>query len=153
MFYRIYQSMGLAFLFIPITTMAYSGMRQDQNNDISSIMNFSRNVGGSLGISMVTTMLARRSQFHQTTLMTRVTPFDSTLHSQLTGLGHQLFLSGGANINNRALGMIYGRILQTASAQAYIDVIRMMGIATLCMLPLILLMRKNDPGAASAPVH
>ncbi|MFZ0660993.1 MAG: DHA2 family efflux MFS transporter permease subunit [Candidatus Binataceae bacterium] len=153
MFYRIYQSMGLAFLFIPITTMAYSGMRQDQNNDISSIMNFSRNVGGSLGISMVTTMLARRSQFHQTTLMTRVTPFDSTLHSQLTGLGHQLFLSGGANINHRAIGMIYGRILQTASAQAYIDVIWMMGIATLCMLPLVLLMRKNDPGAASAPVH
>ncbi|MHB8383445.1 MAG: DHA2 family efflux MFS transporter permease subunit [Candidatus Binataceae bacterium] len=153
MFYRIYQSMGLAFLFIPITTMAYAGMRQDQNNDISSIMNFSRNIGGSIGISMVTTMLARRSQFHQTTLMTRVTPFNSTLHSQLTGIGHQLFLSGSGNVNHRALGMIYGRILQTASAQAYLDVIRMMGIATLCMLPLVLLMRKNDPAAEPAPVH
>ncbi len=153
MFYRIYQSMGLAFLFIPITTMAYTGMRQDQNNDISAVMNFARNIGGSLGISMVTTMLARLSQFHQTTLMTRVTPFNSTLHSQLTGLGHQLFLSGSSNINNRAMGMIYGRILRTASAQAYIDVIRLMGIATLCMLPLVLLMRKNQAAAGPAPMH
>jgi DHA2 family multidrug resistance protein len=153
MLYRIYQSIGLAFLFIPITTMSYAGMRQDQNNDISAVMNFARNIGGSLGISMVTTMLARRSQFHQTALMTRVTPFDATLHSQLTGLGHQLFRSGSGNISHRALGIIYGRILQEASAQAYIDVIKLMGIATLCMLPLVVLMRKNELGAGSPAIH
>ncbi|HVA77158.1 MAG TPA: DHA2 family efflux MFS transporter permease subunit [Candidatus Binataceae bacterium] len=153
MLYRIYQSIGLGFLFIPITTMSYAGMRQDQNNDISAVMNFARNIGGSLGISMVTTILARRSQFHQTALVARATPMNSTLNSQLTGLGHQLFLSGSGNVDNRALGMIYGRILQQASAQAYIDVVWLLGIITLCMLPTVLLMRKGTIGAGSPAMH
>ena len=57
MMYRVYQSIGLAFLFIPINTICYVGVPQEQNNQISSMINLTRNLGGSFGISFVATML------------------------------------------------------------------------------------------------
>jgi DHA2 family multidrug resistance protein len=153
MLYRIYQSMGLAFLFIPITTMAYSDMRPDQNNDLSAIMNFTRNIGGSVGISMVTTLLARRAQFHQTGLISRLMPLNPNLRAQLGGIGVQLFRAGADRTGNRALGIIYGGVLRQASAQAYVDVIWLMGIVTLSVLPLVLLMRNSKPGNGAARIH
>ncbi len=66
MMYRVYQSIGMAFLFVPINTLCYIGVPQEQNNQISSMINLMRNLGGSFGISFVTTMLARRAQVHQT---------------------------------------------------------------------------------------
>ncbi|HUY26540.1 MAG TPA: DHA2 family efflux MFS transporter permease subunit [Candidatus Binataceae bacterium] len=153
MLYRIYQSMGLAFLFIPITTMAYSGMRPDQNNDISAIMNFTRNIGGSVGISMVTTILARRAQFHQTALISRLTPLNPGLRARLDGIGVQLFRAGADHASGRALGIIYGGVLRQASAQAYVDVIWLMGMVTLGVLPLVLLMRKPELGNGATALH
>ena len=67
MMYRVYQSIGLAFLFIPINTAAFASATGENSNQISSIMNLCRNVGGSVGISMVTTLIARRTQIHQDT--------------------------------------------------------------------------------------
>src|SRR5580698_7668686 len=66
---RVYQAMGLAFLFVPINTAAYSGLPRDKNNAASGLMNLARNIGGSVGISFVTTGLARRAQFHQVRLV------------------------------------------------------------------------------------
>ncbi len=57
MMYRVFQSIGLAFLFVPINTLCYVGVPQEQNNQISSMINLMRNLGGSFGISFVTTML------------------------------------------------------------------------------------------------
>src|SRR5260370_23781197 len=65
---RVYQAAGLAFLFVPINTAAYSFLPRDKNNAASGLMNLARNIGGSVGISFVTTLLARRAQFHQVRL-------------------------------------------------------------------------------------
>ena len=62
---RVYQAVGLAFLFVPINTAAYAFLPRDKNNAASGLMNLARNIGGSVGISFVTTGLARRAQFHQ----------------------------------------------------------------------------------------
>ncbi len=75
--YRIYQSVGLAFLFIPINTIAYFDIPQEKSREVSSMINLFRNLGGSVGISMVETMLARRTQFHQDRLISHVTNYDS----------------------------------------------------------------------------
>ena len=64
---RCFQTFGLAFLFIPINTLAYSGLPPGKNNNASALLNVSRNIGASFGIAMVITMLARRSQFHHQT--------------------------------------------------------------------------------------
>ncbi len=66
---RVFQAMGLAFLFVPINTAAYSGLPRDKNNAASGLMNLARNIGGSVGISFVTTGLARRAQVHQVRLV------------------------------------------------------------------------------------
>src|ERR1700678_1325272 len=66
---RMYQALGLAFLFVPINTTAYSSLPRDKNNAASGLMNLARNIGGSVGISVVTTLLARRTQFHQVRLV------------------------------------------------------------------------------------
>src|SRR5260370_7013959 len=65
---RVYQAAGLAFLFVPINTAAYAFLPRDKNNAASGLMNLARNIGGSVGISFVTTLLARRPQFHQVRL-------------------------------------------------------------------------------------
>jgi len=73
MLWRIYQMSGLAFIFIPISVLSYVGVPPEKNNQISGISNFIRNLGGSVGISTLTTSLARQSQVHQTNLVAHTT--------------------------------------------------------------------------------
>jgi len=150
MMYRVYQSVALAFLFVPITTMAYVGIPQEQNNTVSGMINLSRNIGASVGISMVETMIARRSQFHQNRLITRLTPYDMTLRQATQGLGAQLSHRGvvGPSAVSQAYSAIYQGVIGQATMQAYIDTIWVMAVACLFMVPLIFLMRKNEPGKA-----
>ena len=61
---RVFQAAGMAFLFVPINTAAYAFLPRDKNNAASGLMNLARNIGGSVGISLVTTMLDRRTQVH-----------------------------------------------------------------------------------------
>src|ERR1700749_988075 len=66
---RIAQVIGLGFLFVPITLAAYVGIAPEKNNSVAGIINFMRNMGSSVGTSLVTTLIARRSQFHQARLV------------------------------------------------------------------------------------
>jgi MFS transporter, DHA2 family, multidrug resistance protein len=147
MMYRIYQSMGLAFLFIPINTAAFTAATGENSNQISSIVNLARNVGGSVGISLVTTLVTRRSQIHQDALVGHVTNFDGALRNMLGGLSATLAPGGSSRpyAMRHSLALIYAMVQQQAALQAYIDTFRLLGIACLCMLPLVLLMGKNDP--------
>src|ERR1700745_4320524 len=73
---RVAPSFGLAFLFVPITLAAYSGVAPEKGNSVSGLVNFMRNIGSSVGTSMVTTVLARRAQFHQSMLSFHATAYD-----------------------------------------------------------------------------
>ncbi len=83
--WRSLQVTGLAFVFIPISTLNYVGVPRDKNNQISSFSNFARNLGGSVGTAMLTTFLQRTQQTHQQTLASHVvpgTPAYSLLHGR-----------------------------------------------------------------------
>jgi DHA2 family multidrug resistance protein len=69
---RIFQSIGLAFLFVPVNTLCYIGMKPEQSNDVSGLINLARNIGGSCGTSLFTTMLARYEQQNQHNLAQHV---------------------------------------------------------------------------------
>src|SRR5262249_10390600 len=69
MWWRVYQAAGMAFLFVPINTIAYTGMPAGASNQVSALTNLMRNIGGSIGISAVTTLLAQRQQVHQAYLV------------------------------------------------------------------------------------
>jgi DHA2 family multidrug resistance protein len=85
MWARTLQAFGLAFLFVPINVAAFSSIPRERLGYATGLMNLFRNVGGSAGIAMVTTMMARRSQFHQGTLVGHVTPLDPGYGDMLAG--------------------------------------------------------------------
>ncbi|MGC2209846.1 MAG: DHA2 family efflux MFS transporter permease subunit [Candidatus Korobacteraceae bacterium] len=151
MLYRVYQSIGLAFLFVPINTICYVGVPQEQNNQISSMINLMRNLGGSFGISFVTTMLARRSQVHQTYLAAHVTNSNTTQNA-LQGMAAQFatrFGSGPAAVQH-AYAAIYAGVQQQAAVLAYEDTLLAMTAVIVLVMPLVLLARRPKPGEVHA---
>lgn len=152
---RLFQAAGLAFLFIPINTIAYVGIPREKNNQISGLLNLGRNIGGSVGISLVTTMLARRSQYHQSVLTSVATPTNPAFQARLSGLTSTLNHAGLSHYDasRQAYGRIYGLILQQSSALAYIDVFWTIGILAAMVIPVVFIMNKNRPGQGAAPVH
>ena len=115
-FLRIAQSAGIGFLFVPITLVAYVGVPAAKGNTVSGLVNFMRNIGSSVGTSMVTTSLARRAQFHQSVLAYHATNYDPAFRSQLSGLTRQLVRSG-ATLPNAQL-RAYARIYQSLQVQS-----------------------------------
>jgi DHA2 family multidrug resistance protein len=148
--YRIYQSIGLAFLFVPINTIAYVGVPPEKNNQISAMTNLARNIGGSVGISFATTLIARRAQFHQTQLVSHATPYDPAYREMSSALAAKLMAGGASAVDamKQTTARLYGLILREAAALAYIDAIWAMAVIAICMLPLVFLLQRNRPGAA-----
>jgi DHA2 family multidrug resistance protein len=149
MMYRVFQSIGLAFLFVPINTLCYVGVPQEQNNQISSMINLTRNLGGSFGISFVATMLSRRTQVHQANLAAHTansTQMQSLLHTMSSVFATRL--GSGPQALQQAYGSIYGTMQQQASVLGYKDTIVVMAILTVAVMPLVLLARKPKPGEA-----
>jgi DHA2 family multidrug resistance protein len=146
---RIVQSFGLGFLFVPISLAAYIGVAPEKGNSVSGLINFMRNIGSSVGTSMVTTMLARRAQFHQTVLTYHATNYDPAFRSQMLGLSNQLARAGATSPDARAaaLGRIYQSVLLQSQTLAYIDTYMVLAVAASIMFLLAFLVKKNDPGA------
>jgi MFS transporter, DHA2 family, multidrug resistance protein len=151
---RIYQAVGLAFLFVPINTAAYSYLPREKNNAASGLMNLARNIGGSVGISFVTTMLARRAQYHQAQLMGNISAANPSFQRALQNMTHALQAKGfsAADATHRAYALIEGTVLRQANMLAYIDNFWLLGWAILVMVPLVFLMKRTRPGGGMA-VH
>ena len=146
---RLVQSFGLPFLFIPINTVAYVGLAPEQNNQASAIMNMLRNLGGTIGISTMQTMLARGEQIHQSRLVEPLNPLNPNYVGALSNLTQAL--SGqGSDAQGAALGTLYHSMQQQAQMLSYIDVFYFFMVLALCMLPLVFLMRKGHTGRAAA---
>lgn len=149
--FRIYQSIGLAFLFIPINTMSYVGVPREKNNQVSSLINLMRNVGGGVGISLAQMLLARRAQLHQSHLVEHVTPWSAALKRMVGGLGGALAHRGATTVEatRRAYRVVYGMVQQQAVTLAFIDVLWMLSIGCALLLPLVFVMRRSRPGGAA----
>jgi DHA2 family multidrug resistance protein len=151
----VYQRLGVAFLFIPINTLAYLDVPPGKNNQISSMINLFRNVGASVGVSIVATLTQRRAQIHQDTLSMHVSRFEPAYRDRLSGLTNQLMHVGMSTPDaaRQAVGRIYTIVQTQASTQAYLDTLKIIGIMCLCMLPLMMLLKRNDPHAKRAMAH
>jgi DHA2 family multidrug resistance protein len=152
---RVYQSVGLAFMFVPINTLVYVGLPPEKNNSVSGIVNLSRNMGGDIGIAAVTTLLARRSQLHQSNLVAHADPFSGAYERAVTGIAAALQHAGSspADATRRALSVVYRQLFVQAMTLSYMDVLFMMGCSTACMLPLLLLLKKNPLGGKAQMGH
>jgi DHA2 family multidrug resistance protein len=151
---RVYQAAGMAFLFVPINTAAYAFLPREKNNAASGLMNLARNMGGSVGISVVTTLLDRRSQVHQNYLASHLTSANAQLQSRLNTLSRMVQSHGGgpAGTSSVPWALIQATLGRQATMLAYIDCFRFLAIAILLMVPMVFLMRKSKPGGGMA-VH
>jgi DHA2 family multidrug resistance protein len=154
MWARIYQTVGLAFLFIPINTVAFAGLPRAKSSAASAIINLSRNIGGSFGISLVTTVLARQSQRHQDHLVAHVTPLDPAYQARIDQLTNLFVQKGHAadEALRMAQGVVYRTVQDHASMLAYLDDFRFLAIAFVVLLPLVFLLRKAGAGPVP-PAH
>jgi DHA2 family multidrug resistance protein len=150
---RCIQSVGLAFLFVPIQTIVYNGIPPAKNNSVSGILNLSRNMGGDLGITLVTAIIGRRAQMHQSILTQHATLWDPGFRAQLTGATSAMVRAGAPEpvAQERAYASIYNQVIGQATTLGYIDAVWVVGIMCALMIPLIFLTKRNQgrppPGA------
>jgi DHA2 family multidrug resistance protein len=152
---RVTQVIGLGFLFVPISLVAYIGIAPEKNNAVAGIINFMRNIGSSVGTSLVTTMLARRSQFHQNRLIEYARPDNPDYQNAAAGLARQLSHSGldAVTAQRTAVGTLYQAVQLQAASLAYIDIFMVLCIGAAIMFVLTFFLEKNDPSGAKPAVE
>jgi DHA2 family multidrug resistance protein len=145
---RITQVIGLGFLFVPITLAAYVGIAAEKNNAVAGIINFMRNMGSSVGTSMVTTLIARRSQFHQARLIEFTRDGNPNFQHSVSGLAQRLGHAGMSppDAQMGAYARIYESIQRQAGTLAYIDTFMVLCVGAGIMFFLSFLLKKNEPG-------
>lgn len=143
--WQIVQGTGISFVFIPLTTIIMSRIPKADMGYATSLYSVMRNIASSAGVSFVTTFLARRSQFHQTILGANLTPGDPRVTAFLAGMT-RTFVLRGADIHaakQRSLAMLYNLLVQQATLLSFTEAFRVMGTLFLCVIPLILFLRKR----------
>ncbi|HXE10934.1 MAG TPA: DHA2 family efflux MFS transporter permease subunit [Bryobacteraceae bacterium] len=148
---RIAQYLPMGFIFIPATMVAYLGVPQEKSNAVAGLINFVRNMGSSVGTSVVTTILARRAQLHQVMLSNHTSLGDPVFRDSATNLAHQLGHAGAGNGQMEAYQSLYKSMQNQASALSYIDTFWILGVAASIMFLLSFLLRKNNPRRAGKP--
>jgi DHA2 family multidrug resistance protein len=143
---RVYQALGLAFLFVPINTAAYSSLPRDKNNAASGLMNLARNIGGSVGISFVTTGLARRAQFHQVRLVENLNSANAQFQSTLHGFTSTFSGAGPVLSQQQAYAMVQANLIRESTMLAYIDNFWVLGVVIGCLIPFVFLIKKTKRG-------
>jgi MFS transporter, DHA2 family, multidrug resistance protein len=141
---RVYQTMGLAFIFLPSNTLAYVGVPREKNNQVSSINSFVRNIGGSIGIAVITATLTRQAQKHTTYLTANATVDNPAFRRMRDGLA-QTYSTNGAGpglSTEKAYAQIERMIQGQATVLAYVDVLLVMAALVACLVPMIAIMRR-----------
>src|SRR5579872_3110407 len=148
---RIVQSLGLAFLFVPINTTAFYFIAKQNTSYATGLINLARNIGGSSGIALSTTLIARREQFHQQRLIEHLSPLDASYQSTLEA-AKQMFLAKGADAAyaaQQAQQFVYDTVQRQASMLAFLEDFRLLALGFLALIPLMFLMKKTRAGRGS----
>jgi MFS transporter, DHA2 family, multidrug resistance protein len=154
-FARAYQGFGYAFMFVPVTQLAYSYLPKNKNNKGSSLTNLCRNWGGSFGISFVTTMLERRSQYHQSVLVSHLTSADGSVQQFVNNTSHYLLTRGtsGPDAIHQSYGLVASLMTQQATMLAAMDCFHLLGLVVLSGLPLAFFIRRFQIGDTGGAGH
>jgi len=143
---RIVLGFGLAMIFVPLTTVTLATISRTEMGNATGMFNLLRNIGGSVGIAMAATLLARYSQFYQTNLVAHITPYNPTFQMRFDALKQALIAKGISitQADQTALGMIYGEVRRQAGALAFNRIFFVIGLAFLVIIPLLLLLKRAD---------
>jgi DHA2 family multidrug resistance protein len=145
---RIVQVFGLGFLFVPINLASYVGMPPEKSSSIAGLINFMRNIGSSVGTSMVTTLIARRAQIHQVYLVANVRNGQRSFDNAAAALTNRVWASGvGSNTAvNKTYALIYRSVIGQATTLAYLDTFLVLSGIAAVMFVLSFTLRRNELG-------
>jgi len=136
---QIIQGAGLSMVFTPLATIAMDPIPLESMGFATSLFSISRNIGSSIGISFVTTEIARRSQFHQARLVEAISPYNPAVQHALQSVGSVM---GPGDHSAQGLGVIYGQVARQAAAMSYLDMFHLLGMLFLVVTPLVWIMRR-----------
>ena len=150
---RVYQTAGLAFIFIPSNTLSYVGVPREKSNQISSMINFIRNIGGSIGIALIATFITRATQQRESYMAGHLNHGNPAFQNMLEGLTATLHSQGlsMADATRQAYARVAQLLEQQAAALAYKDVISALAVLIACLIPMAFIMKRPAAGAAEAP--
>ena len=139
----VLNGVAISFIFVPLTTATMSQLRQRDIGSGTGLYNLMLNIGGSVGIAFVTTMIARRAQVHQALMVGHLTPTDPAFTQRLAAAQHALARHADpVTATHQAYGLIYGTLNAQAHLWAFVDNFRIFGVMLLCCMPLIFLFRR-----------
>jgi DHA2 family multidrug resistance protein len=149
---RAAQSFGLAFLFVPISTIAYSTLPKELNGDAAALFTMFRNLAGSIGISAATALVTERTQVRTAHLIDNLNPFNQQYIQLVARQAHTMLSQGFSpgDVHQRAVGLVYRTLQTQASVLAYMDVFAMCAILAFCVVPLTLLFKTAKTVGAPA---
>jgi MFS transporter, DHA2 family, multidrug resistance protein len=151
---RVFQVVGLPLIFIPISTLAYVGMRQGDNNQVSGISNFARNLGGAIGVSFLVSYLTRHRQISRIDLASHLHHGDIFFDRYWSALQQSAILTGNsaADAGHRSLAQLQQMVDAQANVLAYISAFFVLGVIVALLIPIPFLM-KRPTAAESAASH
>lgn len=152
---RAFQGLGLAFLFVPTSQLAYSQLPANKNNKASSLTNLFRNLGGSFGIAFVTTMLEQRSQFHRATLVTHIHEGSMQMTAHLQAYTSRLLHTGrsAAEAQQGAWAMLNHLLNQQAQMMGFLDCFWLLALFAVVGVVAVLLIQKTTTAKKELAPH
>jgi DHA2 family multidrug resistance protein len=148
---RVVLGVGMGCIIVPLTTLTLSHIPKEKMGEATSIYNFLRNIGGSVGVAFITTALSRRAQFHQSRLAEHLTPFDTSYaiaKERISGM-----FSGKGLHAVSPDGVIYGELQRQSHMLAFNDVFHLLSIAMIIVFSLVFIMRRSSDELAPPAVH
>lgn len=148
---RVMQVLGIPFLFIPISTVAFSNIAREKSNNASALFSLARNLGGSVGISLIIALISRRQQVHQVHLSDGTSMYDPVIQAKISELTQLIISKGGdpTSAKAQALGRIYERLQDQAAFLAYQDAFTILMCLALIFSACAFLLPKTTPTPAA----
>jgi DHA2 family multidrug resistance protein len=152
---RIVMGIGVGFFFIPLNTLTVSGIKKEEMGNATAIFNLVRNLGGSFGVAFITTMLARRAQFHQARLVDHLDIFGRNMQQVVPQISEFLRQKGfpSSLLDQGSLSVIKGELLRQASMLSFTDAFYLITIITMLILLLVPLMKKGREDVSVSGMH
>jgi DHA2 family multidrug resistance protein len=142
-------------IFVPLTTISMDAIPRERMGNATSLFSLMRNLGGSIGIAVTGTLLARKQQVYISTMGRHIDAYSARAQQTLEQL-RQGFMAAGSDpvtAGQRAYAAMFGIVQRQAAMLSFVDLFRMLGVMFLLLLPLILLMKRPRSAASAAAAH